>query len=130
MKTYSVLAVMIMAIMTLSVSSQCVPEGQSCADSGSFCCGMNNELKCSKDTQTCFECTAIDAECSTDEECCYSCCEKGLGKSTGKCTDGDMCHMGRIILWIIVVRLVEIGVVIGVICLIIYWICKHCFGVG
>ena len=83
-----------------------------------------------KDTQTCDQCTAIDAECSTDDECCYSCCEKGLGKSTGKCTDGDMCHMGRIIIWIIVIRLVEIAAVIGVICLIIYLICKYCLGIG
>ena len=83
-----------------------------------------------KDSQTCDQCTAIDAECSTDDECCYSCCEKGLGKSTGKCTDGDMCHMGRIIIWIIVVRLVEIAAMIGVICLIIYLICKYCLGIG
>ena len=113
--------------------ASCVPEGRACGQveyAPDYCCGDTGSVKCGKDSKTCFECTAIDAECSTDDECCYSCCEKGLGKSKGTCTDGDMCHMGKIVIWIIVLRLAEIGAVIGVICLIIYWICKHCFGVG
>ena len=71
-------------------------------------------------------CKAIDAECSKDTECCYSCCEKGLGKKTGKCTDGDMCHMGRIIIWIIFIQLAKVAAVIGIIVLIIWLICHFC----
>ena len=116
---------------TTGTCASCVPEGRPCNQvdyAPDYCCGMQDELKCSKDTKTCFQCTAIDDECRSDDECCYSCCEKGFGKSTGKCTDGDMCHMGKIIIWIIIVRLAEIGAVIAAVCLLIYWICKHCFG--
>ena len=79
----------------------CVPDNvESSSESGEIWLSDNTSaarsFELSDDT-----CKAIDAECSKDDECCYSCCEKGLGKKTGKCTDGDMCHMGRIIIWII-----------------------------
>ena len=111
--------------------ASCVPEGRACnqvdyAPDG-CCSGDSNDLKCSEKTKTCIRAKPIDAECSADDECLYSCCEKGLGKKTGKCTDGDMCHMGRIIIWIIAVQLIKYGAIIGAIAYVIYWIWKHCF---
>ena len=112
--------------------ASCAPEGAPCnqidyAPDG-CCWGNDPQLKCSKESKTCFACTDIGNECSSDDECCYSCCEKGFGKSTGTCTDGDMCHMGRIIIGIIIVELAKYAVVIGAIVFVIYWICKHIFG--
>ena len=83
-------------------------------------------MKCSKD-KVCFHAKAIGDECSNDDECSYSCCEKGF-HSTGTCTDGDMCHMGKIILWIMVVQFLKYAIVIGAVVFAIWWICKHCFG--
>ena len=113
---------------TSGMCASCVPEGRSCNTidyAPDYCCN-GPDMKCGKD-KTCFKAKPIDAECTNDDECSYSCCEKGF-HATGKCTDGDMCHMGKIILWIMVVQFLKYAIVIGLVIAAIWWIYKHCFG--